>query len=289
MTTEDRRQGVLLGLAIGDALGAPVEFMARDSFPLVTEMLGGGPFNLPPGAWTDDTAMALCLDESLGHDPELDLKDLLDRFCRWLEFGENTSTGKAVGVGQNTLRSLGNYRRTGALQASERTNRSDGNGAIMRSGPIPALHWQDPKKSRRLSALQSRATHCSDLSAACCELLSDILCDLISGKPWASVRTRPALQHWPEEVRAMAQGQWIAKHRDSIRSTGYVIDTLEAALWSVEQANTFEDALITAVNLGEDADSVAAVAGQLAGARWGRADIPKRWIEVLVGNVFLDD
>ena len=154
--------GSFVGLAIGDALGAPVEFCRRDTFEPVTGMRAGGYFKLPVGAWTDDTAMALCLAESLVEYPQLDLKDLLDRFCLWASKGANTSTGVCVGIGQNTLRVLGNYHRTGELLAPETRQKSDGNGAIMRLAPVAARHWRAPLEAKRIAAQQSRATHYSD-------------------------------------------------------------------------------------------------------------------------------
>ena len=174
----DRALGAFVGLAIGDALGAPVEFCRRDTFEPVTGMRAGGYFKLPAGAWTDDTAMALCLAESLIGHPELDQKDLLDRFCLWADKGVNTSTGVCVGIGQNTLRVLGNYHRKGELFAPETRQKSDGNGAIMRLAPVAARHLRAPLEAKRIAAQQSRATHYSDLSAGACETLVSVLCSL---------------------------------------------------------------------------------------------------------------
>jgi ADP-ribosylglycohydrolase len=141
--TSDRAVGALVGLAIGDALGAPVEFQQRGSFEPVTNLRAGGYFKLPSGAWTDDTAMALCLAESLLEHPSLSPQDLLDRFCRWASDGENTSTGVCVGIGQNTLRVLGNFHRNGTLFAPETRQKSDGNGAAMRLAPVALRHWRN--------------------------------------------------------------------------------------------------------------------------------------------------
>ena len=140
---ELRATGALVGLAIGDALGAPVEFQRRGSFQLVTDMMSGGYFRLPAGAWTDDTAQALCLANSLLEHPDFSAGDFLDRLWGWMERGENTSTGIAIGVGQNTLRVMGNYRRTGALLAPRMPGKADGNGALMRLAPVACLHWRD--------------------------------------------------------------------------------------------------------------------------------------------------
>lgn len=278
----DRAVGALVGLAIGDALGAPVEFSRRDTFEPVTGMRPGGYFQLPAGAWTDDTAMALCLAQSLIEHPQLNLKDLLDRFCMWAGEGTNTSTGVCVGIGQNTLRVLGNYHRTGTLLAPETRQKSDGNGAIMRLAPVAVRHWHRPEEAQRIAELQSRATHYSALSASACEALALMLCALIRGADWACASRPSAPDHWPDEIRAISEENWQARSRDSISATGYVVHTLEAALWAVDNTDSFEAALLGAVNLGDDADSVGAVTGQLAGARYGMSAIPDRWLEVLV-------
>jgi len=278
----DRALGAFVGLAIGDALGAPVEFCRRDTFEPVTGMRAGGYFKLPAGAWTDDTAMALCLAESLIEHPELDQKDLLDRFCLWADKGVNTSTGVCVGIGQNTLRVLGNYHRKGELLAPETRQKSDGNGAIMRLAPVAVRHWRNPSEAQRIAELQSRTTHYSDLSAGACEALVSALCSLISGDAWEQASEPDHADHWPQSIKAIALENWDERDRDSIHSTGFVVHTLEAAMWAVDTTSSFAAALLKAVNLGDDADSVGAVAGQLAGARYGLTGIPQNWLDVLI-------
>ena len=278
----DRALGALVGLAIGDALGAPVEFCRRNTFAPVTDMRAGGYFKLPAGAWTDDTAMALCLGESLIDHPHLDQKDLLDRFCLWAEKGANTSTGVCVGIGQNTLRVLGNYHRNGALLAPETRQKSDGNGAIMRLAPVAVRHWHNPVEARRVADLQSRTTHYSVLSAAACESLALTLCALIGGQDWTQASSPTPSNHWPDAIKAFSSEDWQKRDQDTISSTGFVVHTLEAALWAVDTTDSFAAALLKAVNLGDDADSVGAVAGQLAGARYGLSAIPTNWLDALI-------
>ena len=279
---EDRALGAIVGLAVGDALGAPVEFCRRDTFEPVTGMRAGGYFKLPAGAWTDDTAMALCLAESLIEHPELDPKDLLDRFCLWAEKGANTSTGVCVGIGQNTLRVLGNYHRKGELFAPETRQKSDGNGAIMRLASVAVRHWRNPSEAQRIAELQSRTTHYSDLSAAACEALAVIMSDQIGGVDWAIASKPTPAEHWPDKIKANSIEDWSGRDRESISSTGFVVHTLEAALWAVGTTNSFSAAVLKAVNLGDDADSVGAVAGQLAGARYGLSAIPQIWLDALI-------
>ena len=277
-----RVMGAFIGLAVGDALGAPVEFQRRGSFPPVHEMSSGGYFQIPIGAWTDDTAQALCLADSLLEHPDFNARDFLDRLWAWMERGENTSTGVAIGIGQNTLKVMGNYRRTGALEAPRMPGKSDGNGALMRLAPVACMHWRDQDKARQTARAQSRATHHSDLSSASCELLAGILSGLISGKSWEDAIDLLPGGDWPQAVRDIAEGQWRNKSVDQISSSGFVVHTLEAAIWSVGTTDSFEAALIRAVNLGDDADTVGAVTGQIAGARYGLNAIPGRWLSSLI-------
>ena len=278
----DRALGAFVGLAVGDALGAPVEFMSRDTFPYVTEMMAGGYFHLPAGAWTDDTAMALCLADSLFNYPDFDEQDLLNRFLKWLEHHENTSTGKCIGVGQNTLVVLGHYHRTGEVLAPRVKGRSDGNGALMRIAPVAVVNWSNQEKAREIASRQSRTTHKSILSEQICVAMVQILTSLISGQSWLASTNQIASYEVETVISSVFQGSWKHKDRDKISSSGYVVDTFEAALWAVEKTSSFEEALIAAVNLGHDADTVGAVAGQIAGARYGFDAIPKRWLHCLI-------
>jgi ADP-ribosyl-[dinitrogen reductase] hydrolase len=278
----DRVTGCLVGLAVGDALGAPVEFKRRGTFAPVTGMRAGGYFRLPAGAWTDDTAMALCLAQSLLAVPDFSELDLLERFWRWLEHGENTSTGRALGVGQNTFRTLSNFRRTGALAAPPNGNRSDGNGALMRMAPVACRYWRKPELARSIAVRQSRTTHHSALSEAACELQAELLTGLIAGSRWDDCVASVRQETWPPEIEAILARDWLAMADADVNASGYVVNTLEAALWATHTSEGFSEAVLKAVNLGDDADTVGAVTGQLAGARFGMASIPPEWFAQLV-------
>ena len=271
----DRIAGAFVGLAIGDALGAPVEFADRGTFEPVTAYRSGGRFNLPAGAWTDDTAMALCLAQSLIEKRTLDNGDLLNRFCDWAENGTNTSTGIAVGIGQNTLRVLGDFRRNGYLEALPFGAKNDGNGSLMRLAPVSCFAKDNIEEAVVLAGLQSRATHASRHAEECCQILAELLCHLISGKPlmWAveQAHNRPR----NNEISMMMHRNIVEESADDIQSGGYVINTLHAALWSNLTADSFESAVLRACNLGDDADTTAAVAGQIAGAIYGYSNIPQ--------------
>ena len=278
---QDRQKASLVGLATGDALGAPVEFSFRDRFPELRDMISGGKFQLPAGAWTDDTSMALCLADSLLAYPHLDKKDLLTRFWNWASKGENSATGKAIGFGQNILQSLFDFHRTGVLKAGEKHRRSDGNGSIMRLAPMMLLYTQDRKTGARLAREQSYTTHASDIAADGCECLFQLVCELFQERSLEDSLSKIHKTTWHPDILSITAGTWKDKSRDKIRSTGYVAATLEAAVWCVGTTCSFEEALVKAVNLAHDADTVAAVTGQIAGALYGYDAIPNRWLQVL--------
>lgn len=265
----DRIAGAMVGLAIGDALGAPVEFLDRGSFAEVTGYRDGGRFNLPAGAWTDDTAMALCLADSIIENRGFDPRDLLERFCSWAEHGTNSSTGVAVGIGQNTLRSLGEFRRSGNLKATAFGNKSDGNGSIMRLAPIVCFAYGSFDDSMALAEQQSHTTHASPIAAECCRFLAGLMQQLLVGKPYDDAKANVLAVGWSPELTKLVAEPLTGRPVDAVPSDGFAPHTLAAAMWSVENSNCFADAVLLAVNLGHDADTTAAVTGQLAGARYG--------------------
>lgn len=277
----DRAIGSLLGLAAGDALGVPMEFQERDQRPPVTDLIGGGPFHLKPGEWTDDTAMALCLAESLLAKHDFDPRDLMERFVRWWKKGENSSTGSCFDIGNATRAALERYRKSGDPFAGSEDPMQAGNGSIMRLAPV-AIFWHgSPERAARAAREQSRTTHASPACLDACELLARVLVAAIGGAGKAAL-LQPARPGWLAEVTQIAAGRWRDKQRAQIRSSGYVVDTLEAAFWCVARSEDARAALIMAANLGHDADTVAAVTGQIAGSIWGASALPLAWREKLV-------
>jgi ADP-ribosyl-[dinitrogen reductase] hydrolase len=271
----DRVAGAFVGLAVGDALGAPVEFCRRGTFKEVTEYRAGGKFDLPAGAWTDDTAMALCLAQSLIEEDGFNAEDLLKRFSRWLEKGENTSTGESVGVGQNTLRTLGDFWRKGTLVAERFGSKNEGNGSLMRLAPVVCCYYHDLQKVREIASAQSRTTHASDIADECCQYLAGLMARVIGGQSYENARSELQEAEWGYPLMAIIENNHKTAAENEIKSSGYVIDTLNAAIWAVENSQSFEGAVLKAVNLGDDADTVGAVAGQIAGAIYGYSSVPK--------------
>ena len=276
----DRAKGALVGLALGDALGTTLEFARRDTEPPVTDIVGGGPFGLAIGEWTDDTSMALCLADSLLAVGELDARDLIERFCRWHEEGYNSVTGTCFDIGNATLGALESFRATGEPLSGSTDPRSAGNGSLMRLSPVAIRWWHDRAGAVEAARLQSRTTHGAAQAVEACALFAELLVEAIGG---ASKETVLRARDWPgdAEVANVAAGSWHTKNRDAISSSGYVVDTLEAALWCVDRTRSIEEALILAANLADDADTVAAVTGQLAGALWGMSGAPAAWLDKL--------
>jgi len=241
-------------------------------------MTGGGPFGLPPGQWTDDTAMALALAESLAAHPAFDPRDLMDRFISWWRDGAYSCTGACFDIGITTRQALLRYESTGEPFAGSNASDTAGNGSLMRLAPVALFALHDARQADQLARDQSRITHAAPQALEACAYFVQLLRNAILGEP-------DALRHsaWSGDaaVAAIDAGSWRQKTRDEIRSSGYVIDTLEAALWAVGTTASFEEALVLAVNLADDADTVGAVTGQIAGALYGASTIPERWLHHL--------
>lgn len=278
MTNKDRLLGSFLGLAIGDAVGTTVEFRERDTFEPVTDMVGKGPFNLPVGYFTDDTSMALCLAESLIEHPELDRNDLLNRFSKWYREGVNSPTGRCFDIGGTTLSAIVNWEKSGTVLNN--TNPWDaGNGSIMRLAPAVIKYHNDRDKAIATAIMQGETTHGSVEACDSCDLLARVLLTAYVTDDKDAVLNIDSQDHWADSVKNILTTLDVT--RDEVKSSGYVIHTLHAALWCFKNTDNFRDAILLATNLGEDADTVAAVTGQIAGAFYGMSGIPIMWLDKL--------
>jgi ADP-ribosyl-[dinitrogen reductase] hydrolase len=264
-------------------VGTTVEFSPRGSFTPLTDMVGGGPFGLPVGAWTDDTSMALCLATSLVECGKFDLRDQIERYCRWYEEGYLSSTGRCFDIGNATRAALQRYRQTGNPESGSTDPHSAGNGSIMRLAPVVLRCFHDRITARLLATESSKTTHRAEECVDACRLLAEVLWSAIHGSPRDEVLfVYDPSSFSTDKIKALARGEWRDKSREQIRGSGYVIDSLEAALWCCWQTDSFRDAVLLAANLGDDADTTAAVVGQIAGAMYGEARIPQNWLEKLV-------
>ncbi len=282
-SARDRAMGALVGLACGDALGTTLEFKAPGTFAPIDDMLGGGPFGLRPGQWTDDTSMALCLAESILDTAGMDPVDQLRRYVMWWREGYLSSTGECFDIGNTTITQLRRFAATGEPFDPNPNQEAAANGSLMRLAPVPIRWHTDAEESAERAAESSRTTHAAARPTDACRVMSAMVASLIVGADVGEVLD-PGFWKWGNlhpEVEAVARGSWRAKEPPAIRGTGYCVDALEAALWAVGGAADFRDAVLRAANLGDDADTTAAIAGQLAGARWGASGIPDAWREHL--------
>ncbi|WP_114947654.1 ADP-ribosylglycohydrolase family protein [Microvirga calopogonii] len=269
----DRAVGALVGLAVGDAVGTTLEFRAKPPRAVLFDLVGGGPFRLEPGQFTDDTSMSLALADSLMADPNLDTHDLMNRFVRWWQNGENSVTGECFDIGITTAQALRRFEITGDPLAGSTDPDKAGNGSIMRLAPVAVRHWADRERLLRVARDQSRTTHGAAAAVTSCEILAELLADAIAGQPLSHLISGDAARR--------VTGFWPGQPRDEVRGTGYVVACLHAALWAVSHTSSFRDAVLLAANLGEDADTTAAVAGQIAGALYGLSGIPTDWLDRL--------
>lgn len=285
----DRSLGALLGLATGDALGTTLEFTTPGTFTPITDMQGGGPFALQQGQWTDDTSMALCLAESLAETSTFDPVDQLDRYLCWYDHGHWSSTGRCFDIGNTTRQALAHFRRTRDPRSGPTDDRSAGNGSLMRLVPVPVRYALDPEAAVAHAAGSSRTTHGARTAVDACRFYAGLVVGALQGlgkdellspmwSPVAGMWERDPLH---DEVARVAAGSYQGKSSHQVRGSGYVVDSLEAALWAFATTDTFEAGALAAVNLGDDADTTGAVFGQLAGAYYGVDAIPRHWRERL--------
>jgi len=272
----DRAKGAFLGLAVGDAVGTTLEFRARDS-EYVEDMVGGGPFKLKPGEWTDDTSMALCLAEACIESGRVDVNLFRDKMVDWYKNGINSVNGYCFDIGNATRYALEQYVEKGAGWFGNTAKNTAGNAGLIRQAPAIILKWRSLQDIYFATKAQSMATHGAAESLSACNFHGYLLHMLINGYNKESVFS-PHLMPLVSRVLIINAGEYKNKKREQIRSSGYVIDTLEAAMWSVWNTNNFRDAILLAANLADDADSVAATTGQIAGALYGYSGIPENWL-----------
>jgi ADP-ribosyl-[dinitrogen reductase] hydrolase len=277
----ERARGCLLGLAAGDAVGTTVEFRARGSFTPVTDMVGGGPFGLRAGQWTDDTSMALCLASSLVERGGFDAMDQMLRYVRWMDEGYWSSTGTCFDIGTTTSGALRAFQRTNDPFSGSAHRGSAGNGSLMRLAPIPLFYFPDLKQTVHFAGESSRTTHGAAECIDACRLLAALLHQSIGGVEKDALLGRTRVEISERRILEIAAGTFREKRREDIRGSGYVVDCLEAALWCFFHSASFEAAILEAVNLGDDTDTTAAVCGQIAGAYYGESGIPAKWLERL--------
>ena len=277
ITLQDRFRGSLLGLAVGDALGTTLEFKRRGSFQPIDDMVGGGPFGLQPGQWTDDTSMALCLAASLIEKNGFDPADQMQRYVRWWQEGYLSSTGECFDIGITTANALSCFRNTGEPYSGPTDAMSAGNGSLMRLAPVPMYLAADVGEAIARSADSSRTTHGAVEAVDACRYFAGLLVGALNGsgkEELLSPAYCPIKGYWDgnplaPKIAAIANGSFKERDYPEIKGKGYVVDTLEAVLWAFYHSRNFRDGALMVVNLGDDADTTGAIYGQIAGAYYG--------------------
>jgi ADP-ribosylglycohydrolase len=280
-----RYRGSMLGLACGDALGATVQFCSPGTFEPLTDMVGGGSFGLQPGQWTDDTSMALCLAESLIEREGFDPLDQMERYRRWLREGHLSSLDHSFDIGGTVRASIIRFERTGEAYAGPTDPHKAGNGSLMRLAPVPLYFAKRPRRALELSRESSRTTHAALTCLDACRYMGGLIVGAVrdaTKDELLSERFSPSPGYYQSEplcpeIDEVACGSFKRKDPPELRGTGYVVDCLEAALWAFQRTDSFEAGCLQAANLGDDADTTAAVYGQLAGAFYGERAIPGGW------------
>lgn len=285
----DRAKGALLGLACGDAVGTALEFQKKKSPSTIKDMVGGGPFNLKKGQWTDDTSMALCLAVSLLEKKDFDPWDQMDRYCRWKNEGYMSSTGVCFDIGNTVRAALIGYEKTGDPFSGSTDPLSAGNGCIMRLAPLVLFFFPNLAKILRLAADSAKTTHGCLECIECTQLLATQIYACLEGKEKKEIIFQNEMKFNASNVASIARGDYLSKRKSQLPGTGYVIETMESALWCFANTKSFEEAILLAANLSEDADSVAAVCGQIAGAYYGSYSIPSRWLKSLYMKNEIED
>lgn len=290
----DRYLGALLGLAVGDALGSTVQNAPAGSFNPLSDLTGGGPFDLPRGAWTDDTAMALCLAESLLESKGADPRDQVMRYGRWQREGYLSSTGQCVGITQTVSRALATAQWSGKPYAGSHDPKRLDKEALTRIAPAVMYFAKDSAEAIEQAAEAARITHQAPGVLDACRYFASLLLaalngtdktKLLSAGVLPAVRSSAATRRLAE----IAGGAFVGKQEPKIHGGGNVLDAVEAALWALYRSENFRDGALLAANLGGDADVTTALYGQLAGALYGVSAIPRRWRDTLAQSELIED
>lgn len=278
-------RGCLLGLAVGDAVGTTLEFKRPGTFTPINDLVGGGPFRLQPGQWTDDTSMALCLAESLIEQKGFDPVHQLQTYLRWEKTGHLSSNGECFDIGNTVQQALWKFEDTGKPFCGSIDPLSAGNGSIMRLAPVPLFYAKIPLEVIEKSKDSSRTTHGATTCVDACRYLGSLIVGAVNGvskEELLSERYSLISGYWEQhpltdEIDEIAAGSFKRREPPEIKGTGYVVKSLEAALWAFYRSNSFKEGCLLAVNLGDDADTTGAIYGQLAGAFYGENGIPEAW------------
>ncbi len=306
-------KSAIMGVVVGDALGLPVQFQSREALarkPL-TDMIGFGTFNMPAGSWSDDSSMALATLDSIREHGKIDCDDIMIRFVEWLKFGKYTPFGYAYDEGITCTKAIGNYFSAKDVNTCGITGEyANGNGALMRIMPVClwayekelANEWTVEEAIEQIHKVAALTHNHLRSNMACgmyyfmmksiLENQGDLVTCLQAGIDQAVVFYNQGLEYLEQMSyynRLFHLDSFQNLPAEMIKSSGYVVDSIEAAVWCLLTTNSFEDCLLKAANLGEDTDTVAAIAGGLAGLYYGYENMPKEWLEKIQKRELIDE
>ena len=293
-------KGIIFGHAIADALGVPVEFETREYLRKnpVTDMMGYGTYCQPKGSWSDDTSMTLCTLESITENKEINLTDIMESFSKWRNFGYMTPNDDCFDIGNATYSAISSYLEGKDFPYGNNSEYSNGNGSLMRIIPVTLFHTfkkQSPVKYREDIHNVSMLTHPHERSVLACGIYDFVLQEIIKNPTVESVKNglgnAYSVYKFTDEIKTynrLFRYDFENTPENEIKSSGYVVDSLEAAIWCLMNTKSYEECVLKAVNLGEDTDTVGAIAGCLAGALYGYDAIPQKWIDTLIKKEMID-
>ncbi len=302
MITLEQIKAVMIGYAIGDALGVPVEFCEREELienPVV-DMRGYGTHPVPAGSWSDDTSMSIAALDSLAKG-KVNLEEIMENFIKWVEDGKYTPTGESFDIGRTCLQAIRAYLICHNTSECGQTGEySNGNGSLMRIHPFALFAFAKGMtlgKSLDVIREGSLLTHAHPRSIYGCGIYSMVLWDILNGADKTKIPS--AIENasvlfdgiYPEEsdhYEWAFNKKLASKSVDEISGSGYVVNTLEAALWCILTTNSYKECVLRAVNLGKDTDTVAAIAGGLAGVLYGYDSIPQKWKDTLIKREYIE-
>lgn len=294
-------KAAVFGHAVADAVGVPTEFLPREKLMAdpITDMIGYGSHDMPKGTWSDDTSMALCTLQSLVVKKKIDLDDIMQKFVRWEKDGWMTPHGEVFDIGHTCLMSIARYvQGADVFSCGGTRERDNGNGSLMRIAPVSLYNYRksvsDKEAYENIRAV-SALTHAHDRACVACGIYDILLRRLIGAPKKETVKTAlcEAASFFADRAETASYARLFAPDFEdpplsSIRSGGYVVDTLEAAVWCLLKTDSYRACVLLAANLGDDTDTVAAVAGALAGILYGYDAIPAEWVAALAKTEMID-
>lgn len=293
-------KGIIFGHAVADALGVPVEFKSREELKKnpVTDMREYGTYNQPKGTWSDDTSLTLCTLESIAEKQDVHPEDIMKRFGWYLNDNYMTPHGDMFDIGITTRNAIWQYLYGDKYPYGSSDVNSNGNGSLMRIIPVTLFHVfkkQSPVKYRDDIHNVSMLTHAHERSVLACGIYDFVLQEIIKNPTMESVRNGLdnaysvyKLNYEIKTYTRLFKYDFALLPESEIKSTGYVVDSLEAAIWCLMNTKSYEECVLKAVNLGGDTDTVGAIAGGLAGALYGYDAIPTDWLNSLVKKEMID-